>query len=45
MLIALAHPDHLQAVVLTALMACWALCLPFLTHAERTARRHTETDQ
>jgi hypothetical protein len=45
MLSALTHPDHLQAVVLTALVACWALCLPFLAHAERVARRHTETDQ
>lgn len=42
MLIALAHPEYLQAAVLTALMACWALPLPFLTAAERTTQ---ETDQ
>lgn len=41
MLMALYSPEHLQALVLTALMACWALPLPFLTHAERTE----ETDQ
>lgn len=36
MLSALYSPEHLQALVLTALTACWALSLPFLTHAERT---------
>ena len=35
MLITLYTPEHLQALALTALMACWALSLPFLTHAER----------
>lgn len=36
MLMTVYSPEHLQALVLTALMACWALSLPFLTHAERT---------
>lgn len=42
MLISLYTPEHLQALVLAALMACWALSLPFLTYAERTT---TETDR
>ncbi len=40
-LMSLYTPEHLQALVLTALMACWALSLPFLTRAERTE----ETDR
>lgn len=42
MLITLYTPEHLQALVLTALMACWALPLPFLTHAQHTTE---ETDR